>query len=66
MISNIIAMSYDRYAFAIRIFRIIRIQFAKDVDTSTIVLRLGIWRFLTSISVAYANGKDKFHTHGLS
>ena len=63
--NNIISMSYDKDAFAISLLRIFKIQFAKDDNVSTVVVRIGIWRFFTSLAFTYASD-TKFDTHGIS
>jgi len=66
MIKGLIDISLDRDAFAMRIFHIFKLQCAKDDEWSTVTIRVGIWRFFTSISFTYCSDKDRFNSRGIS
>ena len=65
MTKGLIEISYDRNAFAIRLFNLFKFQCAKDSEWNTIVLRFGIWRLFTAISFTYSTDKS-FRHHGIS
>ena len=65
MIKGLIDISWNKDAFAIRLFNFIKFQCAKDNEWNTITFRFGVWRLFTSISFTYSTDKSLRH-HGIS